>query len=146
MDKELMKRDYKICVRCIMDTSDPDIWFDERGVCSHCHRYESTIQSKSYRNKREPGALERLLEDIKRKGKGKTCDCIIGVSGGVDSTYTAYLTKKLGLHPLAVHLDNGWDSELAVSNIEKTLKTLDIDLYTYVIDWVEFRDLQLSFL
>jgi N-acetyl sugar amidotransferase len=141
-----MDRDYKICVRCIMDTSDPDIWFDEKGVCSHCHKYESVIQGKSYRKKKEPGALERLLEDIRKKGKGKTYDCIIGVSGGVDSTYTAYLTKQMGLRPLAVHLDNGWDSELAVSNIEKTLKNLGIDLYTYVIDWEEFRDLQLSFL
>jgi N-acetyl sugar amidotransferase len=141
-----MARDYKICTRCIMDTSDPDIWFDEKGVCSHCHKYEGVIQSKSYRKKKGPGALERLLEDIKKKGKGKTYDCIIGVSGGVDSTYTAYLTKKLGLHPLAVHLDNGWDSELAVSNIEKVLKNLGIDLYTYVIDWQEFRDLQLAFL
>jgi len=129
-----------------MDTSDPDIWFDEKGVCSHCHKYEGVIQSKSYRKKREPGALERLIEDIKRKGKGKTYDCVIGVSGGVDSTYTAHLTNKLGLRPMAVHLDNGWDSELAVSNIEKTLKNLGIDLYTHVIEWEEFKDLQLSFL
>jgi N-acetyl sugar amidotransferase len=129
-----------------MDTSDPDIWFDEKGVCSHCHRYEGVLQSKSYLKKREPGALEGLIEDIKNRGKGKPYDCVIGVSGGVDSTYTAYMTKKLGLRPLAVHLDNGWDSELAVSNIEKTLKNLGIDLYTYVINWEEFRDLQLSFL
>lgn len=141
-----MGRDYRVCTRCLMDTSDPDIWFDEKGVCSHCHRYEGVLQSKSYLKKREPGALERLMEDIKSKGKGKPYDCVIGVSGGVDSTYTAYMTKKLGLRPLAVHLDNGWDSELAVSNIEKTLKNLGIDLYTYVINWEEFRDLQLSFL
>ena len=141
-----MTRDYKICTRCIMDTSDPDIWFDEKGVCSHCQKYEGVIESKSYLNKKEPGALERLIYEIKRKAKGEAYDCVIGVSGGVDSTYTAYLTKKLGLRPLAVHLDNGWDSELAVSNIEKALKTLDIDLFTYVIDWEEFRDLQLSFL
>ena len=129
-----------------MDTSDPDIWFDKEGICSHCHRYEGLLQSKSYRKKKEPGELERLVEDIKRKGKGRTYDCVIGVSGGVDSTYTAYVTKQLGLRPLAVHLDNGWDSELAVGNIEKTLRKLDIDLFTYVIDWEEFRDLQLSFL
>jgi N-acetyl sugar amidotransferase len=141
-----MTKDYRICTRCIMDTSDPDIWFDEKGVCSHCYRYTGVLQSKSYCKKRESGALERLIEDINRKGREKTYDCVIGVSGGVDSTYTAYLTKKLGLRPLAVHLDNGWDSELAVSNIEKALRTLDIDLYTYVIDWEEFRDLQLAFL
>jgi len=141
-----MGRDYKICTRCIMDTSDPDIWFDQQGVCSHCHKYEDVIHGKSYLKKKDPGALENLIDDIRRKGKGKGYDCVIGVSGGVDSTYTAYVTKKLGLRPLAVHLDNGWDSELAVSNIEKVLKTLQIDLNTYVIDWEEFRDLQLAFL
>lgn len=144
--KDSMVKDYRICTRCIMDTSDPDIGFDEKGVCSHCHKYEDVIQGKSYLKKKEPGALESLIDEIKRKGKGKAYDCVIGVSGGVDSTYTAYVTKKLGLRPLAVHLDNGWDSELAVSNIEKTLKTLQIDLKTYVIDWEEFRDLQLAFL
>jgi N-acetyl sugar amidotransferase len=102
--------------------------------------------SKDYLKRREPGALDRLVNEIKEKGKGKRFDCIIGVSGGVDSTYTAYITNKLKLRTLAVHLDNGWDSELAVSNIEKTLKRLGIDLYTYVIDWDEFRDLQLAFL
>ena len=141
-----MTKDYRICTRCIMDTSDPDIWFDEQGVCSHCHKYEDLIQGKSYLRKKEPRALERLVDEIKRKGKGNAYDCVIGVSGGVDSTYTAYVTKKLGLRPLAVHLDNGWNSELAVSNIEKALKTLQIDLNTYVIDWEEFRDLQLAFL
>ena len=96
--------------------------------------------------KKEPGALESLLKEIKEQGRGKRYDCIIGVSGGVDSTFTAYKVKDLGLRPLAVHLDNGWDSELAVSNIEKTLKKLNIDLYTYVLNWDEFRDFQLSFL
>lgn len=139
-------RAYQVCTRCIMDTSDPDIVFDENGICSHCHRYISTIEDPGYLKKREPGALDRLVEQIKAKGKGKAYDCIIGVSGGVDSTYTAYAVKKLGLRPLAVHLDNGWNSELAVSNIEITLKRLGIDLYTHVIDWEEFRDLQLAFL
>ena len=83
---------------------------------------------------------------IRAAGKDKRYDCVIGVSGGVDSTYVAWLVKDLGLRPLAVHLDNGWNSELAVANIEKTLKTLGIDLYTHVIDWAEFRDLQVSFL
>jgi N-acetyl sugar amidotransferase len=129
-----------------MDTTDPDISFDDDGICSHCHAYDTLIQSDSYRKKREPGALDRLLADIKRKGKGKPYDCIIGVSGGIDSTYTAYIIRKLGLRPLAVHLDNGWDSELAVSNIQKALSTLNIDLYTHVLDWEEFRDLQLAFL
>jgi N-acetyl sugar amidotransferase len=130
-----------------MDSSDPDIEYDPMGVCSHCRRYQQTVQSQSLQMKRSPGALARLIDDIKKTGRGSAYDCVIGVSGGVDSTYVAYMTKKvLGLRPLAVHLDNGWDSELAVSNIEKTLRTLNIDLYTYVIDWEEFRDLQLSFL
>jgi len=140
------KHGYRICTRCIMDTTDPDISFDDLGVCSHCRRYESSISDETYLEKRKAGALDRLVEEIKKAGQGKNYDCIIGVSGGVDSTYTAYLTKKLGLRPLAVHLDNGWDSELAVSNIEKTLKVLDIELSTHVIDWEEFRDLQAAFL
>jgi len=139
-------RPYRICAKCIMDTTDPDIRFDDHGVCSHCRKYENHLQSRAYRLRREPGALERLVTEIQERGKGRKYDCIIGVSGGVDSTYTAYITKKIGLRPLAVHLDNGWDSELAVGNIKKTLKVLDIDLTTHVLDWEEFRDLQLSFL
>jgi len=140
------KYGYRICTRCIMDTTDPDISFDASGICSHCRRYEELTSEDSYLDKKKPGALERLASEINSAGRGKRYDCIIGVSGGVDSTYTAYLTKKIGLRPLAVHLDNGWNSELAVSNIEKTLKVLGIDLYTHVIDWEEFRDLQLAFL
>ncbi len=141
-----MTSQYRICTRCIMDTTDPDIYFDSDGVCSHCHAYKKRIDAPAYRRKREPGALDDLLRTIKTQGKNKRYDCIIGVSGGVDSTYTAYAVKEMGLRPLAVHLDNGWDSELAVSNIEKTLKKLDIDLYTHVLDWDEFKDLQLAFL
>ena len=141
-----MRDGHQICSRCIMDTSDPDIVFDEKGVCSHCHQYEATIRSDSYLRKKEKGALEALIEKIKEDGKGQSYDCIIGVSGGVDSTYVAYVTKELGLRALAVHMDNGWDSELAVSNIEKALRKLNIDLYTNVLDWEEFRDIQLAFL
>jgi len=137
---------YKICSKCILDTSDPNIVFDANGVCNHCYAYEAFVTSEKYLAKRKVRALQALVERIKKEGRGKAYDCIIGVSGGVDSTYCAYVTKQLGLRPLAVHMDNGWDSELAVSNIEKTLKTLDIDLYTHVLDWEEFRDLQLAFL
>lgn len=129
-----------------MDTTDPDITFDNRGVCSHCQTYENILQSEFYRRKRREGELERLAKEIRQQGEKKDYDCVIGVSGGIDSTYTAYITKKLGLRPLAVHLDNGWDSELAVNNVEKILKNLKIDLYTHVLDWEEFRDLQLAFL
>ena len=138
---------YRICTRCIMDTSDPGIEFDERGICNRCREYEVLLATTTPPPQQRDALLAQLVEQIKSEGRNKEYDCVIGVSGGVDSTYTAYLVKRqLGLRPLAVHLDNGWDSELAVSNIEKCLKTLDIDLYTCVLDWDEFRELQLAFL
>jgi N-acetyl sugar amidotransferase len=129
-----------------MDTTDPDIIFDEDGVCNHCHRYDEELPKRVFHGKEGEQRLTTLVNAIKQAGSNKEYDCIIGVSGGVDSTYVAYLTKQLGLRPLAIHFDNGWNSELAVSNIEKTLDTLGIDLYTYVIDWPVFKNLQLSFL
>jgi len=142
-----LTNNYRICDRCIMDTSDPDIVFDQNGVCNHCTKYFQKVGEELFTDGQGQARLERLIRQIKAIGKGKEYDCIIGVSGGVDSTLTAYIVKrKLGLRPLAVHLDNGWNSELAVHNVERTLKTLGIDLYTYVLDWEEFRDLQLSFL
>jgi len=142
-----MKREYRICSRCIMDTTDPDIEFDENGVCNHCRNYEQVAQETSVPYY-EGGSkiIQDLVEKIKSEGKDKRYDCIIGVSGGVDSTFVALKVKELGLRPLAVHLDNGWNSELAVNNIEKTLRTLNIDLYTHVIDWEEFKNIQLAFL
>ncbi len=134
------------CTRCVMDTTDPDIVFDENGVCHHCRAYDEIVRANVFDGDEGRQKLDALVETIKREGAGKQYDCLIGVSGGVDSTFVAYKVKQLGLRPLAVHLDNGWDSELAVQNIENTLKTLDIDLHTYVIDWEEFRDIQLSFL
>ncbi len=134
------------CTRCIMDTSDPDIVFDAAGICNHCHRYERVSRERLIPVAERRQHLEALVAEIRRSGQGRPYDCVIGVSGGVDSTYVAWLVKDLGLRPLAVHLDNGWNSELAVANIEKTLKVLGIDLYTHVIDWEEFRDLQVSFL
>jgi N-acetyl sugar amidotransferase len=134
------------CRQCIMDTSDPDITFDSEGICNHCRRYAGLAAERLIPAAERPDRLRALVERVKRDGQGKAYDCIIGVSGGVDSTYVAFLSHELGLRPLAVHFDNGWNSELAVANIEKTLNTLGIDLYTYVVDWPEFRDLQLSFL
>jgi N-acetyl sugar amidotransferase len=129
-----------------MDTSDPEIEFDDHGVCNHCRTYSDGAALYLVPEEERPAALARLVTEIKRAGRNREYDCVIGVSGGVDSTYVAYLTRQLGLRTLAVHMDNGWDSELAVSNIEKVLRTLDIDLYTYVLDWEEFRDLQTAFL
>ncbi len=137
---------YRICSTCIMDTSDPDITFNLEGVCNHCDKYRASIASPKYLQRIQPGALNSLVKEIKAAGRGRRYDCVIGVSGGVDSTYVACKVLDLGLRPLAVHLDNGWDSELAVENIQKTLERLGIDLHTHVIDWAEFRQLQLSFL
>src|SRR5690554_5272651 len=110
---------YQICTRCIMDTTDPDIIFDEQGVCNHCHRYDIELPKRVFHGDEGKKRLQTLVETIKSTAGNAEYDCIIGVSGGVDSTYVAYLTKQLGLKPLAIHFDNGWNSELAVSNIEK---------------------------
>lgn len=142
-----MSRDYQICSRCVMDTSDPNITFDTLGVCNHCREYEQV--AKPIVDRAEAGLAEpellRTVEKIKAAGRGKDYDCLIGLSGGVDSTYVALKVKELGLRPLAVHFDSGWNSELAVSNIENIVKRLDIDLFTFVCDWDEMRDLQLAF-
>jgi N-acetyl sugar amidotransferase len=137
---------YQICAKCVMDTTDPDIEFNPSGVCNHCTEYEDTAARATVpENRREP-LLKELVRRIRVAGRRAQYDCVIGVSGGVDSTYVAYVVKNLGLRPLAVHFDNGWDSELAVANIARTLATLNIDLFTYVVDWEEFKDLQLAFL
>lgn len=141
-----MSRPYQICARCIMDTSDPEIVFDDKGVCNHCHSYDSQAKALVWSDAERDAKLKQLIDKIKSEGKGREYDCIIGVSGGVDSTYVAHLCHQYGLRPLAVHLDNGWNSELAVENIKRTLDKLNIDLDTEVLDWEEFRDLQLSFL
>lgn len=135
------------CSQCVMDSvGNPEIAFDEQGVCNYCHEYWTKEKVRILKSPEREQALEALVGKIKNAGKGKKYDCLIGVSGGVDSTYTAYYVNKLGLRPLAVHFDNGWNSELAVHNIQKVLETLDIDLYTYVVNWSEFKNLQLSFL
>ncbi len=141
------ENNYRICTQTIMDTTaDPDIRFDENGVSNYVDYYKKLISQRVPTPDVAPKKLKDIIDKIKSAGKGKEYDCIIGVSGGVDSTYVAYLVKEMGLRPLSVHFDNGWNSELAVSNIEKVLKLLHIDLYTYVVDWDEYKDLQLSFL
>lgn len=136
-----------ICSRCIMNrASDPELVLDANSVCNHCLRYDQLEASRGYQPGKADADLSRIVARIKKAGEGKPYDCVIGVSGGVDSSYVAYISKSLGLRPLAVHLDNGWNAELAVGNIEKLLGTLDIDLHTHVLDWREFRQLQRSFL
>lgn len=139
-------RPYQICARCIMDTTDPEIRFDANGCCNHCEAALERLRRQVLPPEKQEQARIALAEKIRRDGKHLDYDCIIGVSGGIDSTTTAYWVKKLGLRPLAVHFDNGWNSELAVHNIKKTLDVLGIELFTYVVDWEEFRDLQLCFL
>lgn len=141
-----MNKEYKICTNCVMDTFDPEITFDDRGICNHCLNYENKKSMFVPLPSKKQQRLREMIEFCKQKGKGKNHDCIIGVSGGVDSTYVAYKVKELGLRPLAVHLDNGWDAELAVSNIKNVLKKLGIELYTHVLDWEEFKSLQIAFL
>jgi N-acetyl sugar amidotransferase len=129
-----------------MDTSDPGVTFDENGVCCYCKLYDQRVSNEVFRGKVGEERLKAIVGKVKKHGEGKPYDCLIGVSGGVDSTYVLWNLKKEGLRPLALHLDNGWNSELAVDNIKNTLDRLEIDLLTYVLDWEEFRDLQLSFL
>ena len=140
-------RSYKICTRCIMDTTDPDIQFDENGVCNHCRKYEERVRKELHYDEAGQQKLNQLISEIKEEGKDKEYDCIIGLSGGVDSTMVAYtVVKKLALRPFAIHLDNYWNADIAEGNIENIVKKLDIDLYTYKVDWEEFKNLQLSFL
>jgi N-acetyl sugar amidotransferase len=139
-------RPYQVCTRCIMDTSDPGIEFDVQGICNHCRRADQLLATRMPAYKTGAYQLDRIVARMKAAGRGAPYDCIVGVSGGSDSTYVAYTVRRLGLRALAVHFDNGWNSELAVENIEQVLRRLDVELYTHVVDWEEFRDLQLSFL
>jgi N-acetyl sugar amidotransferase len=130
-----------------MDTTATEITFDEKGICNFCHQYDNVTTKDLYVDKGGEEMLNNLIEKIKKDGKNRQYDVLIGISGGVDSSYVAYLVKKVyGLRALAIHLDNGWNSELAVANVEHIVKKLDIDLSTYVLDWKEFKDIQTSFL
>lgn len=138
---------YHICTRCIMDTTDPDIYFDENGVCNHCLKFEKILSKNWFPNEQGKEKLDAIVKKIKSDGRKNKYDCVIGLSGGVDSSYLAYILKKLypDLRILAIHIDGGWNSELAVHNIENIVKILDIDLYTGVVPWEEMKDLQLAY-
>jgi N-acetyl sugar amidotransferase len=129
-----------------MDTSDPDITFDENGFCNHCNEFLNKRSKFVYQGDKSDRELERFVQDMKNAGKGKKYDCVIGMSGGIDSSYAALIAKQKGLRVLAVHLDNGWNSDDAVVNIKNVAANLDIDYMSYVLDWEEFKDLQLAFL
>lgn len=137
---------YQQCTRCVMDTSVPDIIFDHHGVCNYCSEFLSRSSHIIHEGSAVKEArLRELVSTVKASGKGKPYDCIVGVSGGVDSSCTLVEVKRLGLRPLAVHMDNGWNSELAQNNIANLVRGLGVDLYTHVIDWDEYRELMQAF-
>lgn len=140
-------KEYKICSKCIMDTSDPSISFNEHDICNHCLNFENTIKPSWKTDSQGHQQLMEMAELIKKDGVGKDFDCIIGLSGGLDSSYVAYVAKEvMGLRPLLFHVDAGWNTDQAVGNIEKLIEGLEVDLYTEVVNWQEIKDLQVAFL
>ena len=142
---ESARTERRVCVRCVIDEGVPETTFDQAGICSWCHLFDERARRRATRG---PMAEEfaELIRHIKTAGRGKPYDCVLGVSGGADSSYAALVARRVGLRPLAIHVDNGWNSELAVKNIEVVVRGLNLDLITKVIDWEEFRGLQLSLL
>lgn len=129
-----------------MDTTDPDITFDERGWCDYCRNYYNNILPHWHTDKLGEKVLAKIVQNIRKHGKGRDHDCLIGISGGSDSSYVAYLAKdKLGLRPLLYHVDAGWNSQVSVNNIQRLIEGLGLDLITDVINWPEMKDLQLAF-
>ena len=137
---------YQRCIRCVIDTTDPDIEFDEHGVCNHCHYFDHYASKIWKKGKEGDDALEEMWAEIKKEGRNKEYDCILGLSGGIDSSYLLYLSQQAGLRVLAVHVDAGWNSEIAVHNIQALCSKLDVDLVTDVINWAEMQKLQRAFL
>lgn len=145
--KEKIMNNYQQCVNCVMDNSDPGITFDDHGVCDYCNNFKNNIKPNWHTDNRGASALADLAARIKKDGKGKDFDCIIGLSGGLDSSYATYVAKeKMGLRPLLFHVDAGWNTDQAVGNIEKLVDGLGLDLYTEVVNWQEVKELQLAFL
>lgn len=139
------KSEYQRCTQCVMDTTDSKISFDERGVCDHCRNYEKRIKPYWKPKENDFEGLEKLAQEIRKAGKGRDYDCILGLSGGADSSYLAYIAKEvMHLRPLAYVVDTGWNLNVAVENIEKIVKGLDLDMYTEVVNWKEMADFQLS--
>lgn len=138
---------YQICTNCVMDTTDPEISFNEAGICNHCTLFEEVQKKNWFPNEEGKRKLDDIISKIRESGKNSKYDCVIGLSGGVDSSYLAYVLRKHypELRILAIHIDGGWNSELAVHNIKNIVEILDIDLYTGVIPWEEMRDLQLAY-
>ena len=135
-----------ICKKCVMDLSDSAIIFDDKGICDHCNTFYSKILPVWMNGKNREVELNKILSQIKKTSKGKEFDCIMGMSGGIDSSYLLYvMVKEYDLRPLVFHVDAGWNSQIAVNNIERLVDGLGLDLYTDVINWEEIKDLQLAF-
>lgn len=139
-------REYQQCKRCVMDTTDPEIHFDENGNCNHCTSFLKRREEVRTMKKLGSENLTKIIDKIKESGKNNKYDALLGISGGVDSCYVAYLLKKMGIRTLLVHMDNGWNSDDATLNIKNIAKKLGFDYESYVLDWEEFRDIQLAFL
>ena len=139
-------RTFQICSRCVMDTTDSKISFDENGVCDHCRSFDNDILPNWHTGPEGRATLEKIVARIKEDGKGRDFDCIMGMSGGADSSYLLHLAvRELGLRPLVFHVDGGWNSQIAVNNINVMIEKLGLDLYTEVINWPEMRDFQLAY-
>jgi N-acetyl sugar amidotransferase len=142
-----MENNYRQCALTVMDNiADPDITFDEKGISNYYYSFKKAEAEQVFTGAAGEQKLNELVARIKKAGENKPYDCLLGLSGGVDSTYVAYKAKQLGLRPLAVHFDNGWNSELAVQNIQNIVTKLDLDLHTLVVDWEEFKDIQLAYI
>ena len=137
---------YQICSRCVMDTSAPDIRFDEHGVCNLCTEFIEKRALHVYKGAESDNAFHASIAEMKRAGQGRPYDCVVGLSGGIDSSYAAFKLHQYGLRILAVHVDNGWNAEEAVLNIKNIADKLKIDYQSFVLNWLEFRDIQLAFL
>lgn len=146
LDLIMHNKHYQICTRCVMDTTDSKIVFDANGVCNHCREFDIVTSKRWFPNVEGAKTLNAIYESIKRENARKPYDCILGLSGGVDSSYLALKLHEAGMRPLVVHVDGGWNSELAVANIEKIVRYCGWDLHTIVIDWEEMKDLQLAYL
>lgn len=140
-----INKEFKRCSITVMDTSDPEISFDENNISNHVYEYKELERKILLPDNEKKNQFNKIINEIKGSGKGKTYDCLIGLSGGVDSSYITYLAGEMGLNALIVHFDNGWNSELAVNNIKKLVTKYNFDLHTLVVDWEEFKDIQLSF-
>ena len=142
-----MSNNYKICSKTIMDTSDPNIIFDVNGISDYYYNFQNNILPNWHTDERGYAELMQIAEKIKKDGKSRDFDCIIGLSGGLDSSYVAYVAKEImGLRPLLFHVDAGWNTDRAVGNIEKLCNGLGLNLFTEVINWEEMKDLQVAFL